>query len=161
MSLVLVLVHWPHISLSHQMSSVVSVSWCGLCGLRVPREGWDGIPVLNDVYGYNLVKRSVRTGCVGRSEVFGWSRTRAHLLWYGALLTGIAVWLNKKLLRDFDRNYLSIFYFSYMPFRTVFVSSPIYRGLKLAKTRSLSTAVLFLGNQLLHKAVILRHHGDD
>jgi hypothetical protein len=53
------------------MSSVVSVSGCVLCGLRVPREGWDGIPVLNDVYGYKLVERSVRTaGCVGRSEVF-------------------------------------------------------------------------------------------
>jgi hypothetical protein len=51
-----------------------------LCGLRVPREGWDGIPVLIDVYGYNLVERSVRTGCVGRSEVFGWLRIRAQLL---------------------------------------------------------------------------------
>jgi hypothetical protein len=37
--------------------------------LRVPREGWDGIPVLIGVYGYKLVERSVRTGCVGRSEV--------------------------------------------------------------------------------------------
>jgi hypothetical protein len=45
------------------MSSVISVSWCVLCGLRVPREVWDGIPVLIDVYGYNLVERSVRTGC--------------------------------------------------------------------------------------------------
>jgi hypothetical protein len=51
-----------------------------LCGLRLPREGWDGIPVLIDVYGYNLVERSVRTGCVGRSEVFDWSRTGAHLV---------------------------------------------------------------------------------
>jgi hypothetical protein len=40
-----------------------------LCGLRVPREGWDGISVLIDVYGYNLVERSVRKGCVGRSVV--------------------------------------------------------------------------------------------
>jgi hypothetical protein len=62
------------------MSSVVSVSWCVLCGLRVPRGGWDGIPVLIDVYRCNVVERSVRTGCVGPSEVFGWLRTRAHLL---------------------------------------------------------------------------------
>jgi hypothetical protein len=85
---------WPHLSLLHQMSSVVSHSWCVLCGLRVPREGWDGIPVLIDVCGYNLVERSVRTGCVGRSEVFGWLRTGAHLLWCGGVLIGIAVSLN-------------------------------------------------------------------
>ena len=40
-----------------------------LCGLKVPRGGWDGFPVLIDVCGYNLAERSVRTGCVGRSEV--------------------------------------------------------------------------------------------
>jgi hypothetical protein len=73
------------------MSSVISVSWCVLCGLRVPREGWDGIAELIDVYGYNLVERSARTRCVGRSEVFGWLRTRAHLLQCGGVSTGIAV----------------------------------------------------------------------
>ena len=57
------------------MSSVVSVSWYVLCGLKVPRGGWDGFPVLIDVCGYNLAERSVRTECVGRSEVFGWLRT--------------------------------------------------------------------------------------
>jgi len=73
------------------MSSVVSVSWCVLCGLKVPRGGWDGIPVLIDVCGCNLAEWIVRTECVGRSEVFGWLRTRAHLLWYGGVSTGIAV----------------------------------------------------------------------
>ena len=62
-----------------------------LCGLKVPRGGWDGIPVLIDVCGCNLAERSVRTECVGRSEVFGWLCTRAHLLWYGGVSTGIAV----------------------------------------------------------------------
>jgi len=62
-----------------------------LCGLKVPRGGWDGIPVLIDVCGYNLAERSVRKECVGRSEVFGWLRTGAHLLWYGGVPTGIAV----------------------------------------------------------------------
>jgi hypothetical protein len=47
--------------------------------------------VLNDVYGYNLVERSARTGCVDRSEAFGWLRTRAHLLQCGGVSTGIAV----------------------------------------------------------------------
>jgi hypothetical protein len=50
-----------------------------LRGLKVPRGGWDGIPMLIDVCGYNLAEQSVRTGCVGRSEVFGWLCTRAHL----------------------------------------------------------------------------------
>jgi len=62
-----------------------------LCGLKVPRGGWDGIPVLIDVCGCNLAEWIVRTECVGRSEVFGWLRTRAHLLWYGGVSTGIAV----------------------------------------------------------------------
>jgi hypothetical protein len=60
------------------MSSVFSVSWCVLCGAKIPRGGWDGLPVLSDVCGYNLAERSGRTGCVGRSVVFGWLRTRAH-----------------------------------------------------------------------------------
>ena len=47
--------------------------------------------MLIDVYGYNLAERSVRKECVGRSEVFGWLRTGAHLLWYGGVSTGIAV----------------------------------------------------------------------
>ena len=51
-----------------------------LCGLKVPRGGWDGIPVLIDDCGYNLAERSVRTECVGRSEVFGWLRTGAHTI---------------------------------------------------------------------------------
>ena len=71
-----VLVHWPHLSLSHRMSSVFSVSWCVLCGVKVPRGGWNGLSVLIDVCGYNLAERSGRTGCIGRSEVFGWLRTR-------------------------------------------------------------------------------------
>jgi len=54
------------------MSSVFSISWCVLCRVKVPREGWNGLPVLIDVCGYNLAERSGRTGCVGRSEVFGW-----------------------------------------------------------------------------------------
>jgi hypothetical protein len=57
------------------MSSVFSVSWCVLCGVKVLRGGWDGLPVLIDVCGYNLAERSERSGCVGRSEVFGWLRT--------------------------------------------------------------------------------------
>jgi len=64
-----------------------------LCGVKVPRGGWDGLPLLIDVCGFNLAERSGRTGCVGRSEVFGWLRTRAHLLYYGGVLTGIAVLL--------------------------------------------------------------------
>jgi hypothetical protein len=52
-----------------------------LCGVKVSRGGWDGLPVLIDVCGYNLAERSERTGCVGRSEVFGWLRTGAHLLY--------------------------------------------------------------------------------
>ena len=51
-----------------------------LCGIKVPLAGWDGIPVLIDIYEYTLADRSVRTGCGGRSEVFGLSRTRVHLL---------------------------------------------------------------------------------
>ena len=62
-----------------------------LCGLKVPRGGWDGIPVLIDVCGCILAKRSVRKECVGWSEVLGWLRTRAHLLCYGGVSTGIAV----------------------------------------------------------------------
>ena len=73
------------------MSSVVSVPWCVLCGLKFPRGGWDGIPVLIDVCGCNLAERSVRMECVGQSEVFGWLRTREHFLWYGGVSTGIAV----------------------------------------------------------------------
>jgi hypothetical protein len=42
---------------------------CLLCGLKIPREGSGGIPVLIDVCGCSLAERSVRTGCVGRSEV--------------------------------------------------------------------------------------------
>jgi hypothetical protein len=75
------------------MSSVVLVSGCLLCGLKVPREGWGGIPVLIDVCGCSLAERSVRTGCVGRSEVCGWLRTRVHSLWYRGVSTGIAVLL--------------------------------------------------------------------
>jgi hypothetical protein len=73
------------------MSSVFSVSWCVLYGVKVPRGGWDRLPVLIDVCGYNLAELSERMGCVGRSEVFGWLRTRARLLQYGGVLTGIAV----------------------------------------------------------------------
>ena len=47
--------------------------------------------MLIDVCGCNLAEWIVRTECVGRSEVFGWLRTRAHLLWYGGVSTGIAV----------------------------------------------------------------------
>jgi hypothetical protein len=41
------------------MSSVFSVSWCVLYGLKVPRGGWDGIPVLIDVCGCNLANTVV------------------------------------------------------------------------------------------------------
>ena len=73
------------------MSSVFSFSWSVLCELKFPRGGWDGIPVLIDVCGYNLAERSVRKECVGWSEVFGWLRTGTHLLRYGGVSTGIAV----------------------------------------------------------------------
>jgi len=75
------------------MSSIFSVSWCVLCGVKVLRGGWNGLPALIDVCGYNLAERSGRMGCVGRSELFGWLRTSAHLLQYGGVLTGIAVLL--------------------------------------------------------------------
>ena len=91
--LIQVSVQWPHLILSHWMSSVFSVSWCVLCGLGVPRGGWDGIPVQFDVCGCNLSWLRVRTVRVGRSEVFGWLSTGAHLLWFGEVLTGICVWL--------------------------------------------------------------------
>ena len=51
-----------------------------LCGIKVPIAGWDGIPVLIDVCEYTLAERNVGTRCGGRSEVFGWLSTRAHLL---------------------------------------------------------------------------------
>ena len=79
-SLIQVPVQLLHLSLSQQKSSVVLVSCCVLCGIKVPLAGWDGIPVLIDVCEYTLAERIVRTGCGGRSEVFGWLHTRANLL---------------------------------------------------------------------------------
>ena len=53
-----------------------------LYGLKVPRGGWDGIPVLIDVCGYNLAERSVCTECVGRSEQGTFVMVQRSFDWY-------------------------------------------------------------------------------
>jgi hypothetical protein len=85
------------------MSRVSSVTWCVLCGVKVPRGGSDKLPVLIDVCEYNLVERCEGTGCVGRSEVFGWLCT----ILYGEMLLLSASGLGIHLTSQYKERFLA------------------------------------------------------